>query len=191
MPLAKKITTLISLALLFVSLIKTQALATQNEEKEDRPFVHAIQKAIPDEVIKNADLTPEDKDLLLKALEASKNAYCPFSGYHVGCALETEKGNFFTGCNVENDSYGLTVCSERNALPTAVAQEGPAMKLKRLAAIVINREGEIAKDGSPCGACRQFMAQFGTKAEVIYVYKGQFCKNKVDELLLNPFVIEF
>src|SRR5436189_1164977 len=108
------------------------------------------------------------KDLATKALNASTKAYAPYSKFHVGAALITEKGNVFTGCNVENSSYGLTICAERNAIFAAVNAEGPEMKIKSIAAIV-----DQESPGAPCGACRQVIAEFSTdKTEIIYITKA-------------------
>lgn len=93
-------------------------------------------------------------DLLNLARHAAERAYAPYSGFRVGCALETTSGTLFTGCNVENASYGLTICAERNAIFQAVAIEGALMKVTRLAVVC---EGHSF---SPCGACRQVIAEF-------------------------------
>src|SRR5882672_6563733 len=106
------------------------------------------------------------KDLVDKALQASKKAYAPYSKFQVGSALITEKGNIFTGCNVENASYGLTICAERNAIFAAVAAEGPGMKIKSIA-VATEQDGACA----PCGACRQVIFEFGPDAMVLF--RGQ------------------
>ncbi len=93
-------------------------------------------------------------ELIQQATDAAANAYAPHSGIQVGCALETVAGNTFTGCNVENASYGLTICAERNAIFHGVAEEGPMMKIARLAVIALGHEFP------PCGACRQVIAEF-------------------------------
>jgi len=135
-------------------------------------------------------LDQEDEKLLNQAIEAAKKAYSPYSGYHVGAALLTKDGNIYTGCNVENDSYGLGICSERNAITTAVSGDGKTMRIKKLAVIVLDPDGNIVSDGSPCGACRQFMAQFGLDADIIYHYGPSFKKVKVHNLLADPFIIK-
>lgn len=98
--------------------------------------------------------------LLIAALAARKNAHAPFSHFHVGAALEDEHGRIFTGCNVENSTYGLTVCAERVAVFKAIS-EG-AHKFRR---IVIVAETETPTP--PCGACRQILWEFCGDIELI------------------------
>lgn len=86
--------------------------------------------------------------LLATAEEAAKCAYAPYSGVHVGAALLAENGEIFTGCNIENASYGLTICAERVALFSAVAKG-------------IRSFSAIAVTHTPCGACRQVLSEFG------------------------------
>jgi cytidine deaminase len=93
-------------------------------------------------------------DLLLLAREMRENAYAPYSKYRVGAAVLTDDGRLFGGCNVENVSYGLTNCAERTAIFTAVAQGARGLR----AVAVATENG-----GSPCGACRQVLAEFAPK----------------------------
>lgn len=93
------------------------------------------------------------KQLHEKAQQAHDNAYSPYSNFKVGAALLSENGEIFTGCNVENASYGLTVCAERNCISTAVCQGVRNVK----ALIVFTPQNELT---SPCGACRQVIAEF-------------------------------
>jgi cytidine deaminase len=85
------------------------------------------------------------------AKDASENAYSPYSHAKVGCALVTEDGSVYTGCNVENASYGGTICAERTAIVKAVSEK--KMKLKQI--YVYTKEG-----WPPCGLCRQVMSEF-------------------------------
>lgn len=91
------------------------------------------------------------KKLRSLALEASKNAYSPYSKAKVGCALETSDGSLYTGCNVENASYGGTICAERVAILKAVSDK--KIKLKQI--YIYTKEG-----WPPCGLCRQVMSEF-------------------------------
>ncbi|HZK01535.1 MAG TPA: cytidine deaminase [Anaerovoracaceae bacterium] len=93
-----------------------------------------------------------NRELFLKAKEALKNAYAPFSGFTVGAALLTDTGNIYTGVNVENSSIGATICAERTAFVKAIS-EGEK-KFEKIA--VVSGEGAVM----PCGICRQFMFEF-------------------------------
>ena len=94
-----------------------------------------------------------DHELLNLAIRASEHAYAPYSCFKVGAALECENGRVFTGCNVENASYGLTICAERNAIFHAVARGTTKFK-----AVAIVADGDAVP--YPCGACRQVLAEF-------------------------------
>jgi len=91
------------------------------------------------------------------AAEAAALAYAPYSKFYVGAALLFEDGSMFTGCNVENMSYGLTSCAERNALFRAISERGAGPRIQAIA--VANRNGAASP---PCGACRQVMSEFVT-----------------------------
>jgi cytidine deaminase len=100
----------------------------------------------------------------------------------VGAALLTAKGQVFTGGNVENASYGLTLCAERAAVAVAVAAEGPGMKIKALA-VVSDQIGPFA----PCGACRQVILEFGPEALVIFPGEDGLTQVPISELLPHAF----
>ena len=93
------------------------------------------------------------KKLILKAKEGMLRAHAPYSHFRVGAAVETSSGKVFIGCNVENASYGATICAERTALVSAVA--AGEKKIKNIAIIT-----ETAEPVTPCGVCRQFMVEF-------------------------------
>ncbi len=103
------------------------------------------------------------KRLLRAARVAMKNAYAPYSKFRVGAALLTTKGEVFSGCNVENASYGMTNCAERTAIFSAVAKSGPKIEIRAIA--VVNDKGVPC---SPCGACRQVIYEFGPHATVYF-----------------------
>lgn len=104
-------------------------------------------------------LTSQEIDRLLKfAAQAREAAYVPYSHFAVGAALHAEDGKIYTGCNVENASYGLTICAERNAVAHAVAEGS-----RRFDAVAVVTENGV----TPCGACRQVLAEFGPDMAVI------------------------
>jgi cytidine deaminase len=103
-------------------------------------------------------LSAQEQALLERARTAGQAAYCPYSEFPVGAAVETDAG-VFVGCNVENASYGLAICAERVALFTAVA--AGAREFKRLAVSCLRTaSGDTLDSRMPCGACRQVMAEF-------------------------------
>lgn len=101
------------------------------------------------------DRTTVLPQLIEAALAAAENSYSPYSGFRVGSALLLTNGETVTGVNVENVSYGLTICAERSAIVRAIAQFGPGMRIA--AAAVVNLNGAPSP---PCGACRQVLAEF-------------------------------
>ena len=124
-------------------------------------------------------LSAEERKRLIDAARAMLDrAYAPYSKFHVGAAILTESGNMYGGCNVENASYGLTNCAERTAIFTAVAAEGPQVKVRAVA--VLNSQ-EMAC--SPCGACRQVIFEFGPNALVIYQGEGKLAEAPIEKLL--------
>jgi cytidine deaminase len=109
-------------------------------------------------------LTPEMEDLLDAARQAALQSYSPYSGFKVGAALKLGDGEIVTGTNVENISFGLTICAERAAVVNAVSQFGPEI---RIAAIAVANLNSAASP--PCGACRQMLAEFAAPdAQVVF-----------------------
>ena len=98
---------------------------------------------------------PEFETLLEQAREAAQNSYSPYSGFRVGAALRLTNGEIVTGANVENISFGLTICAERSALVSAVSRFGPKIRIEAVAVANLND-----KASPPCGACRQMLAEF-------------------------------
>ncbi len=126
----------------------------------------------------------EQKRLLGAAAAAMQRAYAPYSKFLVGAAVLTESGHVYTGCNVENASYGLTNCAERTAIFTAVAAEGAGLKLRAVA--VTNAQNVPC---SPCGACRQVIHEFGPQATVVYQGEKGFVTMSAAELLPSGFTL--
>ena len=105
---------------------------------------------------------PDALALLTAAAAAAKKAHSPYSKFHVGSALLTSDGHVFTGCNVENASYGLTICAERNAVFAAVA--AGKKKFKAVAIVASGKQMPY-----PCGACRQVLAEFCGPDTKVYI----------------------
>ena len=106
------------------------------------------------------------KKLMDSAAAARKNAYAPYSGYRVGAALMSEDGRIFTGCNVENAAYSPTLCAERVAVGKAVSEGATRF----VAIAVVGGSGEHPSDTcTPCGVCRQVLAEFGSPDLAIVV----------------------
>lgn len=119
----------------------------------------------------------EDKCLVEKAKNAMKNSYSPYSKFKVGAAILTSTGEVFTGCNIENASFGGTNCAERTVLFKAVS-EG-YRNFKKIAII-----SESENFTAPCGICRQVLAEFTLNIEVILADKnGDYIKKELKELL--------
>ena len=137
--------------------------------------------------IAGTGVTPEM--LVAAALAARHHAYAPYSHYLVGAAVLCEDGAIVRGCNVENASYGATICAERVALTAVVAQNhaGPELagpgRVKLRALAVATRDG-----GSPCGICRQVMAELGLQMAVYIADEaGHYRVTSVADLLPNRF----
>jgi cytidine deaminase len=122
----------------------------------------------------------EEQKLIQEAMQIRKNAYAPYSNYQVGAALMTEDGKIFTGVNVENSSYPISMCAERSAIFTAVG-----VGEKRFKAIAI----ATINGGPPCGGCRQVMSEFSPDMIVITVDEtGKICmRGPVHEILPGAF----
>lgn len=121
--------------------------------------------------------------LMAAAEEARGRAYAPYSGFPVGAAILFGDGRVVTGCNVENASYSLSICAERNAMSTAVA-----MGLTRPVAVAV-----AGPDGvfcPPCGACRQFLAEFSRGMPVIIKGEGGITAIALNELLPSGFSLK-
>ena len=128
-------------------------------------------------------ISAKDRDHLIEAArQAMQHAYAPYSKFKVGAALLTANGEVFSGCNVENASYGLTNCAERTAIFSAIAEAGPGLMIQAIA--VVNDQGIPC---SPCGACRQVIYEFGPEAVVIFESKSGWRQSHITELLPEGF----
>src|SRR5271155_2811688 len=140
----------------------------------DSPFCPRFFSAM---VQKNVPVDLRSK-LLKSAKRVMKNAHAPYSKFRVGAAILLSNGKIFSGCNVENASYGMTNCAERTAIFSAVAQLGPKIEIQ--AVCVTNDQGVPC---SPCGACRQVIYEFGPRAIVFYEGKEGPKESLITDLL--------
>ena len=131
-----------------------------------------------------SQLSPQQQESLLAAArKALHRAYARYSNFRVGAAVLTEQGEIFQGCNVENASYGLTICAERAAIFTAVQEtKGPKLAIRAVA--VVNGD-ELPC--SPCGACRQVIFEFGENAIVIFKNQRGYVQQRITDLLPESF----
>jgi cytidine deaminase len=118
--------------------------------------------------------------LLTAARQAQAQAYAPYSNFRVGAALEAADGSMFVGCNVENASYGLTICAERAAICAAVSA---GVREFRRAVVVSN----VDPPAAPCGACRQVLAEFGLNLSIEGVGPSRTVRWRLAELLPAAF----
>jgi len=123
------------------------------------------------------ELGDSDLDrLVAAAAEVRRRARAPYSGFAVGAAVLAEDGRLFAGCNVENASYGLSICAERNAVAAAVAAG-----VERLAGVAVVTD--VSPPVAPCGACRQVLAEFGDFPVVLANLAGERRLSSVSALL--------
>lgn len=125
------------------------------------------------------------KKLQQAAVKVMKNAHAPYSHFHVGAAILLTNGKVFSGCNVENASYGMTNCAERTAIFSAVAQLGPKIEIQ--AVVVANDHGVPC---SPCGACRQVIFEFGPDAVIFFQGTNGPKQAHITELLPEGFRLQ-
>jgi cytidine deaminase len=131
------------------------------------------------------NLDPTVENLIREAKAVRDRAHAPFSGFRVGAALLAKDGRIFTGCNVENATYGLTICAERNAIFKAIS-EG-AREFSRIA--VVAETDELTP---PCGACRQIIWEFCGDIEIVLSnLRGKVDSVRMAALLPRPFDSNF
>ena len=127
----------------------------------------------------------EHDTLIAAARQARENAHAPYSNFRVGAALRARSGRIYTGCNVENATYGLTVCAERVAILKAVSEGERGFN-----AIAVVAQTDVLTP--PCGACRQIIWEFCGDVEVILANpKGQTEVHRMSELFPRPFDSSF
>ena len=124
----------------------------------------------------------EYQDLVSKAIDARKNSYSPYSNFKVGAAVLTYDGKIYTGCNIENASYGATNCAERTAIFKAVSEGYTTIK----AIAIVGVENDYTY---PCGICRQVIAEFASVDTKIILGKGEteYLVKTLDEILPGAF----
>jgi cytidine deaminase len=123
----------------------------------------------------------QERALLEVARAVRANAHAPYSGFQVGAALRTRDGSIFAGCNVENVTFGLTICAERNAVAAAVS----AGKTDFVALVVVT---DAAPPAAPCGLCRQTLIEFVDDLPVLLVnLDGEGRRARLAQLLPDPF----
>ena len=133
----------------------------------------------PRDVIETTGLPGEFRALIDAATAARRHAYAPYSRFAVGAAVRTSTGRIFAGCNVENASYGLTVCAERVAIWNAVCHGENSL----VALAVVTETG-----GTPCGACRQVMSEFAADMAILIADTGgKAWMTCLKEMLPHPF----
>ncbi len=123
-----------------------------------------------------------NQELINKAIEVSKNSYSPYSQFPVGVALVANDGEVYTGTNVENASYGLTICAERSAVFKAVAAIGPNLRIEKII-VYTPTEGLTP----PCGACRQVINEFAVNAKIITTNGKDKKEYSIGDILPNAF----
>jgi cytidine deaminase len=124
-------------------------------------------------------------NLMRAAKKVMKNAHAPYSKFRVGAAILLSNGKIFSGCNVENASYGMTNCAERTAIFSAVAQLGPKIEIRAVS--VVNDQGVPC---SPCGACRQVIYEFGPDATIFFHGANGPRQAHITELLPEGFRLQ-
>ena len=131
----------------------------------------------------------DEQKLCQIAIRAMKGAYAPYSGFCVGAALLTEDGTIYTGCNIENAAYSVTVCAERTAIFKAISEGKHKFKAIAVAA---EKDGKITGGTPPCGVCRQVLSEFCTADFVVLVVEDEtnFKRFTLGDLLPYAFGVD-
>lgn len=128
----------------------------------------------------------DNRELVEIAKKTGENAYAPYSNFKVGAALLTKSGNVYKGCNVENSSYGLTICAERAAISNAVSNGEKEFIKMAIVGSFAERQNESLL--TPCGACMQIMSEFNPDLELILLNTvGKIITINLKELFPKPF----
>lgn len=126
---------------------------------------------------------PEEIEKLKNtAIDAKRHSFAPYSTFQVGAAVLAGSGKIYPGCNIENDSFSLTICAERCAIFKAIS-EGE----KSIRAIAIAIPADDLESTVPCGACRQVMSQFADELQVVIITRSETKTMWLSELFPNPF----
>jgi cytidine deaminase len=149
-----------------------------HDSTSPEPRVSGFRKFMPKKMLSSG----VRKKLERAAAKVMKNAHAPYSNFRVGAAILLTNGKIFSGCNVENASYGMTNCAERTAIFSAVAELGPEIEIEAVA--VTNDHGVAC---SPCGACRQVIYEFGPDATVFFQGAAGAKQAHITELLPEGF----
>ncbi|NLE26423.1 MAG: cytidine deaminase [Clostridiaceae bacterium] len=125
---------------------------------------------------------PEPEVLVSLAVKIRENAYAPYSGFHVGAALFADNGKIYTGCNVENASYGAAICAERTAIVKAISEGA-----RKIMAIAVSSDSNLPT--MPCGICRQFLSEFCSSNMPLYLSNrnGEYKVFSFEEILPHSF----
>ena len=123
----------------------------------------------------------DPKELMELASKAMKRAYAPYSDYKVGAAVLTKEGNVFTGCNIENASFGLSMCAERVAVFKAVSEGEEIVEMA-----IASNQG----DSKPCGACRQVIFELNKDTKIYFITEGELVTATAAQLLPETFYLQ-
>ncbi len=130
-----------------------------------------------------APLAPDEQELVDAARAVREHAYAPYSRFRVGAAVRSAEGNVYLGCNVENATFGATICAERAAIAQLVAAGDHVLA----AVAVFTDAAELAM---PCGICRQVIREFGSDVGVVSANPRGFARSSIAQLLPLPFSLE-